>query len=1075
MSMKGEIPGFGDVQIQLLIEDAIQMLYSVKSSDSDGGASILRLVFCKYIASEPHKRLRISTDYEAINATHSAPAAFVVQLLSLLRRHVNIAEKDLAASISAHPMHGLFLALASILREVKYHNIKEKAEIETWNRILLDAYDLVHTATKTVLVVLSNESPEGNYPGLNPEENGVGGGEDFDAVIGEGGGDTVSKSQRILHECFRTVKEACSALQVVLCKPPLPREGNEVQFVKLDTIVAAGDWLRLLLTSIRHFGAFSGVYTCFHCLCATLLCSKIPSLVTLPQGWLEEFLHKAEVMDVSITRRSGGLPLGVLGVLSANSPYRTSLLEKTMKRLFEAAKAALPLDADTNLDLPQVHAYNIIRRLLSDATITDLMRDYFSDCFVLCIDGLSSQSFPIRNCATMLFSSLVTKVLGVKKNRDEDHAINTVTGREFFARFPSLHAFMIQKLTAAVYELEGENYSVHPAFYPILTILARLKPTTVEGNNTHLTLSTFRPLVLKCAASSFYKVREITARAYASLIPPAEFVDEVHHLMTSIQSNSPSSTHPNLIHGILMIVRNLVQVHLHRDVAGTDILLDFASKIPALMRTSIWILTDLNIPAIQDAYISFIRDFLAKRDWLPTASSLNNPLVQVYIKESWSISVQLLHHYDMTDLKLAHAWIFNLRKNLAQYILECLGPLDTSFESKSAIILRFLCDVDYEVQLEALQHLSLAVFAESVEWSRILPKLLEMVHSKSSYEQVTYVAAEILASEAIREHFRSCSFASVKSVPAGSVADDLAERLSVTENTYEVAALLPLLTTLVVERDDGGGEAGVQVLVGLMRKWSFDETATYVRASVAKSLYVLLSKFSGALSQNVASELLYVDLLLLLDQLLDDDDADVRAVAAKIAAEHLNSKTPIVPLQCRSLLFKYALRSVSSLPAISKVAEYALQILAGSIDPVIVLEAQLNPSHVLFAKEEFNQNKEEIIDAVLAYQVLMAAVGHTAVTLQAKESLYKRVMEWSQSTVATLAATGSKLSTLKGQGKVFGLLMRTVISLVFACSFSDNSRAQTLMKQVASMDVHEQVLRIAKSGSMDAFDGFIPV
>ncbi|KAI9340298.1 putative death-receptor fusion protein-domain-containing protein [Obelidium mucronatum] len=1049
MSMKGDIPGFGQTQVQELVNQGLKMLFSVKASDADGGAFVFRLIFSKYVL-QGGRYFQVSKDFQEKNSMTVAPAAFFLQLLSVLENYTTINEVNLSDTITEYPMHGLFAALRSVLGEINYSSFKTASEISLWNNLLRQTSNVVLRATKCVLAVLSNESPEGNYPGLN-EEAAAADEVNAEAILADAGGEKTSKSQRILHECFRTVKEACGVLEVVLCRPPLPdtaaaatgiaspTTGREI--LDYDMIVSGGDWLRMLLTSIRHYGAFSGVFTCFSALCATLLCSQKQLLVTLPQIWLSDFLHKAEVMDVSITRRSGGLPLGVVAVLGSASPYRAALVEQTMTRLFKMANAEVPVDANTNLDLPQVHAFNIIRRLLQDATVTTLMRDYFADCFVLSIDGLSSKSFPIRNCATMLFSSLVTKVIGVKKSRDQDHSINTVSGREFFARFPSLHAFMTAKLAVAVSKFDGEDHAVHPAFYPILTILARLKPTDFDGNNSHLTLSAFKPLVEKCASSSFIKVREITARAYAALIPAAEFSQTVKQIMAGLTS----SLEYNDTHGRLLIVRNLIQMHLFREKPTNDVIAEFSSQIPDILSSSFWVISGCQIPTIQDVYVQILSDlFVVGREIL-------RPLPTSLLENAWTESILLFTKTNTQETKRNHGWTYNLRQTLASFILDCLSLISPR-TSVTDIILFLLKDPDYEVQLQALRYLQTRSSASTgggdgvlmLDWSQIVPKLVSLVHSKASYEQVCYTAAHVCRLPHVQEFLQQSVLdrVSLETVVVVSIAEDFAERLSMTENTYEVEAILPLLALIVMNGQKGGAHVktndDVNVLIGLMKKWSSEETAVYVRVSVANTLGLILPKFTV---DSEESENIYAEMLLHLDILLDDDDSDVRAVAAEIVSEHLNSKEPMIPIQCRAALFSHAIHSIKSSRGIYKIAYYAQTLLIGAVDAETLLEGQINPTHALFSKEESNQNKEESVDAIMALRVLHKIFEHSS-NLDIKRRIQSRLYQWVSTSVPALELRQEDLGGLKGRGKVFGFALRLVVAMVLLSHPADTERMQ---------------------------------
>jgi hypothetical protein len=109
----------------------------------------------------------------------------------------------------------------------------------------------------------------------------------------------------------------------------------------------------------------------------------------------------------------------------------------------------------------------------------------------------------------MLFSTLLQRTFGTKKTRDEHSHVNTLTGREFFVRFPDLHPYLLKELGVAVNQLleNALAASVHPGLYPILTLLSRMQPSTEDNNGKETILTPFIPLVMPCAASAIYKVR----------------------------------------------------------------------------------------------------------------------------------------------------------------------------------------------------------------------------------------------------------------------------------------------------------------------------------------------------------------------------------------------------------------------------------------------------------------------------------------------------------------------------------------------------------------------------------------
>ncbi len=57
-----------------------------------------------------------------------------------------------------------------------------------------------------------------------------------------------------------------------------------------------------------------------------------------------------------------------------------------------------------------------------------------------------------------------------------------ITGAEFFHRFPLLHSYLLEQLTAAAKALQSPSAQLHPSLYPILVLLARLRPSPHSRN-----------------------------------------------------------------------------------------------------------------------------------------------------------------------------------------------------------------------------------------------------------------------------------------------------------------------------------------------------------------------------------------------------------------------------------------------------------------------------------------------------------------------------------------------------------------------------------------------------------------
>lgn len=68
-------------------------------------------------------------------------------------------------------------------------------------------------------------------------------------------------------------------------------------------------------------------------------------------------MKSIEKLDISITRRSAGIPYCILGVLNSENQRNTeqSLLPSTFQKLLELASRPVSQDSNQKLDLVQVH------------------------------------------------------------------------------------------------------------------------------------------------------------------------------------------------------------------------------------------------------------------------------------------------------------------------------------------------------------------------------------------------------------------------------------------------------------------------------------------------------------------------------------------------------------------------------------------------------------------------------------------------------------------------------------------------------------------------------------------------
>ena len=101
---------------------------------------------------------------------------------------------------------------------------------------------------------------------------------------------------------------------------------------------------------------------------------------------------------------------------------------------------------------------------------------YAEKALILAISGFAAESWALRNASSMLYSTLCSRIFGVKKADEEERISNS----EFFARFPNLESFLLENLELGCKTI-GEN-KLHPTLLPSLLVIQRLYPTGTSKN-----------------------------------------------------------------------------------------------------------------------------------------------------------------------------------------------------------------------------------------------------------------------------------------------------------------------------------------------------------------------------------------------------------------------------------------------------------------------------------------------------------------------------------------------------------------------------------------------------------------
>uniref|UniRef100_A0A8B9R2I5 tRNA (32-2'-O)-methyltransferase regulator THADA n=1 Tax=Anas platyrhynchos TaxID=8839 RepID=A0A8B9R2I5_ANAPL len=373
-------------------------------------------------------------------------------------------------------------------------------------------------------------------------------------------------AQMVLVCCWRSMKEV-SLLLGTLCKLLPTQAASEPSdgLITVDQVKNIGDYFKHHLLQSRHRGAFELAYAGFVQLTEMLSRCNSRSLRKMPEQWLSCVLEEIKSCDPSstlcATRRSAGIPFYIQALLASEpKKSKADLLKMTMKELLSLAA---PLNESSSV-IPQVHALNILRALFRDTRLGENIMPYVADGIQAAILGFMSPVWAVRNSSTLLFSALITRIFGVKREKDENSKKNRMTGREFFSRFPSLYPFLLKQLevVANTSNSEAEELKIHPSLFLLLLILGKLYPSPMDGTYSALSMAPFVPFIIRCGHSPVYRSREMSGRA----LVPFVMVSEVPHTVTSLLRELPDCTSPcirqNNIHGTLLQVFHLLQSYL---------------------------------------------------------------------------------------------------------------------------------------------------------------------------------------------------------------------------------------------------------------------------------------------------------------------------------------------------------------------------------------------------------------------------------------------------------------------------------------------------------------------------------
>ena len=97
----------------------------------------------------------------------------------------------------------------------------------------------------------------------------------------------------------------------------------------------------------------------------------------------------------------------------------------------------------------QIEIYSLnFRALFRESNFGEDVLQYAEKAMVMSIAGFADKTWALRNTSAMMYSTLSSRVFGVKKTDDEQK----ISSSEFFSRFPVLQKALLENLGTAYFD-----------------------------------------------------------------------------------------------------------------------------------------------------------------------------------------------------------------------------------------------------------------------------------------------------------------------------------------------------------------------------------------------------------------------------------------------------------------------------------------------------------------------------------------------------------------------------------------------------------------------------------------------
>ncbi|RYP32263.1 hypothetical protein DL767_005314 [Monosporascus sp. MG133] len=470
----------------------------------------------------------VARSYEVLwrwTADRKGQLRIVETIVSDLEEKLSAAERDLASAVLQSPVHGSFASLRYLWGSlsVKKYMEDDLRHLESLQDRAITCCDRIWQAVRHILC---DDSPEGHLP------------EELEEVEGLDTKGLLSYSFRAIHESSNLMKTIGNNARNERAKGllTLPR----------DSFERTGRLTFEELSNLRHRGAFTTVTQTFASCCQ--LVKYFPAPTTEQASLLDEWYQGALsciYTQASTTRRSAGIPALIVGILSANADYPS--FDTIMRRLREIAERPARIAETDGSNLPQVHALNCLKDVFKSSALSKRAEAYLTDCLQLAANSLKSEVWAIRNCGLLLLRSLIDCLLGTNESKTAMEAgWDGRTTKVSYHKFPALPAVLVNLLEMGQQSsgvLIGSQTA--ESVFPALDIIRRAGPPEAFHDKLF-------DIIAWYLGSHIWHVREIAARTLCSFLLRPDWIEPIETLVAGSKGSA------NKLHGSLLTLKFLL-------------------------------------------------------------------------------------------------------------------------------------------------------------------------------------------------------------------------------------------------------------------------------------------------------------------------------------------------------------------------------------------------------------------------------------------------------------------------------------------------------------------------------------